>query len=328
MRRGPNLTVQQRDQIIGMLAGGCTAAEVGRTFGRSARCIRDLNKKYHQTGTTKDKLRSGRPPVLSLAQKKMIYRKARATPKIEYSKLAEVGVFVNTEGTTSKPPSHSTLYRVLKRLGLSNYRAKKRPKLTRRHALARLRFCRTWINFPWHRRTLKFSDECTVEKGTGQDQEWVFRFLWETWNINMIQTFGTGKRPSQMVWGCIWLDERGRPRRSPLVIMERDSDAPRGGYSSQSYIQALTEGLLPYWRPSQQFMQDNARVHTARSTRAFLAEHHITPITWPAYSPDLNPIEHLWYHLKKSMYKFYPQYNNYIRATEEWDGFCRALKEC
>jgi hypothetical protein len=28
------------------------------------------------------------------------------------------------------------------------------------------------------------------------------------------------------------------------------------------------------------------------------------------------------------MYKFYLQYNNYIRAIEEWDSFCRALKDC
>jgi hypothetical protein len=75
-------------------------------------------------------------------------------------------------------------------------------------------------------------------------------------------------------------------------------------------------------------MQDNARVHTSCRTRAFLREHHIDTIDWPAYSPDLNPIEHLWWALKKRMYKFYPQYNNYSVAREEWDGFCRALKEC
>ncbi|KAF2844102.1 hypothetical protein T440DRAFT_354814, partial [Plenodomus tracheiphilus IPT5] len=49
---------------------------------------------------------------------------------------------------------------------------------------------------------------------------------------------------------------------------------------------------------------------------------------WPAYSPDLNLIEHLWWALKKRMFKFYPQYNNYMRAQEEWDSFCEALKEC
>jgi hypothetical protein len=28
--------------------------------------------------------------------------------------------------------------------------------------------------------------------------------------------------------------------------MQRDPDAPRGGYSAQSYIQALQQGLLPH----------------------------------------------------------------------------------
>jgi hypothetical protein len=42
--------------------------------------------------------------------------------------------------------------------------------------------------------------------------------------------------------------------------MERDSDALRGGYSAQSYIEALTKGLLPHWRRSQLFMQDGAGI--------------------------------------------------------------------
>jgi hypothetical protein len=51
-------------------------------------------------------------------------------------------------------------------------------------------------------------------------------------------------------------------------------------------------------------------------------------LTSYTYSPDLNSIEHLWWHLKKRMHKFYPQYNNYSVAEEEWEGFCEALKEC
>jgi transposase len=144
----------------------------------------------------------------------------------------------------------------------------------------------------------------------------------------MISQVSTGQKPAQMVWGAIWLDERGRPRRSPLVIMERDPNAPRGGYSSQSYINTLREGLLPHYRPSQLFMHDNARIHTSRAVRSFLRDHHINAINWPAYSPDLNPIERLWWALKKRMYKYYPQYNNFSIAEEEWEGFCEALKEC
>jgi transposase len=141
----------------------------------------------------------------------------------------------------------------------------------------------------------------------------------------MVSEISTGRKPAQMVWALVWLDKRGRPRRSKLIIMQRDLDAPKGGYSTQTYIKTLKQGPLPYWHRSQLFMQDNARIHTLRTARAWLSLKHITPIEWPPYSPDLNPIEYLWWHLKKRMHKFYPQYNV---AEEEWDGFCEALKEC
>jgi hypothetical protein len=61
----------------------------------------------------------------------------------------------------------------------------------------------------------------------------------------------------------------------------------------QSYIQALTKALLPYWHRVQLFMQDDVRVHTATVTRDFLNQHYINPIDWPAYLRDLNLIKHL-----------------------------------
>lgn len=144
----------------------------------------------------------------------------------------------------------------------------------------------------------------------------------------MITEVPTGRPPAQMVWAAIWLDERGRARRSPLVIMTRDEDAPRGGCTAQSYIKTLETGLLHHWWPSQRFMHDNARIYTARITRRWLHERGITPITWPAYSSDLNPIEHLWYRLKSLMNKLYSQYNNFSTSEEEWDSFYEALKDC
>jgi hypothetical protein len=118
-------------------------------------------------------------------------------------------------------------------------------KLNRARALRRLKFYREYQHFLWARRTLMFSNECSVEKGSGQNKEWVFQFPWEQWKPTMLQTDNTSQKPAQMVWASIWLDKCGCLRRSQLVIMERNSDAPRGGYSAQSYIQALKKGLLP-----------------------------------------------------------------------------------
>ena len=42
------------------------------------------------------------------------------------------------------------------------------------------------------------------------------------------------------------------------------------------------------------FQQDNARPHTARHTRAVFQQNHIVTLDWPARSPDLSPIEHMW----------------------------------
>jgi hypothetical protein len=110
----------------------------------------------------------------------------------------------------------------------------------------------------------------------------------------MLQTNNTSWKPAQMVWASIWLDKCSHPRRRQLVIMEQDLNAPRGGYSAQSYIKALEKGLLPYWHCFQLFTQDNAHIHTATVTCKFSHDQYINTINWPAYLLDLNPSEHLW----------------------------------
>ncbi len=68
--------------------------------------------------------------------------------------------------------------------------------------------------------------------------------------------------------------------------------------------------------------QDNARPHTAILTRNHLAA-NVDVLPWPAVSPDLNPIEHIWDEIGRRVRERYALHNvdqlsNYL--VREWNS--------
>ncbi len=127
-----------------------------------------------------------------------------------------------------------------------------------------------------------------------------------------------GSRPvgggSIMVWAGISFRHR-----TPLIVIE-------GNLTAARYVdEVLSAELIPFLQQNPDiaiFQHDNARPHTARETAEYLHAEGVNVMPWPAFSPDLNPIEHMWDQLGRRVYsRPHPPQNRQqllVALQEEW----------
>ncbi|KAI3354701.1 hypothetical protein L3Q82_019193 [Scortum barcoo] len=147
-----------------------------------------------------------------------------------------------------------------------------------------------------HWRPVLFTDESRFTLSTCDRCDRVWRRRGErsaACNILQHDRFGSG---SVMVWGGISLGGR-----TALHVLAR------GSLTAIRYRDEILRPLVrPYAGavgPGFLLMQDNARPHVAGVCQQFLQDEGIDAMDWPARSPDLNPIEHIWDIMSRSIHQ-------------------------
>jgi transposase len=244
---------------------GMSFKAIGRQMGYHYTVVSRLVRKHTQTNNVKDLPRSGRPRVTSDRDDRALQRLVRRMPFATSPVLKQ-------QWLPNRRLSTRTVRNRLKSAGLKSRRVIKRP--------------RDWNLRIW--RKIHWSDESRflLHVTDGRMRVWRHKnTAYTPMNIQPTVPYGGG---SVMVWGCISHD-----CKLDLVTIQ-------GNLTGDQYIRDVLQPVVaPHFdnhplatRPV--YMDDYARPHRSRAVTAYLQSEAVTSVPWPAMSPDLNPMEHIW----------------------------------
>ena len=271
----------ERASVVVLHKQGNTTQEIGQQLAVSQPTVRHWVEHYEQTGDVKDEPRSGRPRCTDEAMDTAI------------AGAAHVEKFCTPRGLKRKygfEPSARTIDRRLQEANLFGRVARHKKKLSAEEKRARLSFAEGYKHMTaddWMR--IMFADEKKF-KGEGfMGQVWVRRPKGEADNPE----YQVPKLPHPVklnVWGCFC----GRGLGYCYIFDENMNGKLLKKIVSTHLLESaelhFEQDPPELWR----LLQDNDPKHKSVLVRTWLFNHGISLLDFPAYSPDLNPIENLW----------------------------------
>jgi transposase len=221
--------------------------------------------------------------------------------------------------------SYRTVCTTLRSMGFVAQIKKKKPLISNENRIKRYKWAKKyqhWTVADWSK--VIFSDETKINIW-GSDG---VKYFWKRPNdplqshhLDLTVKFGKG---SLMMWGCMSIHGVGFGCQIEDIM---DSDL-------YCYILGTTfKDSLEYWKLRCEdfiFQHDNDRKHTSRKTTKWLSDRGVSVLEWPAQSPDLNLIEHLWHQLKLKLSLYENQASGvgelWERVDKEWNSFSK--EEC
>ena len=155
----------KRARIVSAFNSGMTGREVAEQEGVPPATAYGIRRRYRGQISAKSSPRSGRPPALSIRDKRRIFQLIHNDPFIKNEEILRQACL---------ECSVDTLTRFLVKEGIQHKKALQRPKLTPELASERLEFARKYLReSPSFWRNWIFLDETTIERGKGERELWV-----------------------------------------------------------------------------------------------------------------------------------------------------------
>lgn len=291
MARGPYLTKIEQTLIFQLKAAGLSNRKIAEALERSLTVVKTFLRNPKVYNIPKNEYR--RRKISETGLRLMM----RTAQKEEWSSKK-----LKDEQKLDICDRH--VRRLLNDPGDMVFKRKKRTLMfTKKHMLNRVDFCRKWLRELAALATIIFSDykKFSLDGPDGLKKCWVRKDGAQKFCLK--RHSGGGKLH---VWGAFWMNGR-----LELVFVE-------GSVKAVDHVALLDEHLLPHMIAhlsdgngfTGMFQQDNARPHSAKLTQAYLRDHGVPVMKWPAQSPDLNPMENAWGMISQKIYAQGKQYNS------------------
>lgn len=294
MPRGKKLSVDEQKEILIKKGEGMSKYAIAKDLNRSLTVVTNFLNDPQDYGKM---VSTGRPKVITPSIGQRIKRVVMNDPSCSSSDVIRgTGIEV----------SKRTVQRFLKSTDFSYKKKLHAPRMTQAHKNARVTFAhlhQTW-SADWRR--VVFSDE----KKFNLDGPDGLQYYWHHVSQDQLsykkRNFGGG---SVMVWGAFCYN-------GTLPLMTITARMNSSDYIKMLGDVHLKEAARSLCGNNFLFQQDNASIHRSMQTQRYLSNNTIPVMTWPALSPDLNPIENVWGCLARAVYKNGRQFN----TTTELNG--------
>lgn len=298
-------------------AGHSYSTIMKRVPGVKKSTIGDYKKKFFPNMQSQA---PGRKSPISVSTRNYVRKQlvlgSMKTGKDVHRYLADIGCNIG----------YSACLKMLKSMGFQSGIKKKKPLLKPQHKKQRLAWAKAhqhWTSDDWRR--MVFSDETKINVWGSDGVKYYWKRPHDPLQFHHLDLTVKHGNGSLMMWGCITYDGPGYA----CQIFD-------GTMKKEDYIHILQTTLKDtlewygYDLESIYFQQDKDPKHTAKATKQWFKDNNFDAdwtYSWPPQSPDLNPIEHIWHHLKLKL-SGYPTrakgiHDLWERVEEQWATFTK-----